>query len=111
MEYDKTQTGLDDLPPTTMVSLNTTAGRGRISLEMHGSEAVFSELSSTYPLKLLSPRISGVGLVYLITYGGGLVSGDYVSLSVDVGPRANLVLLSQACPAHNIFERESYNIV
>ncbi|KAJ6574986.1 UreD-domain-containing protein [Mycena capillaripes] len=79
-----------------MVNLNTTAGRGRISLELHGSEAVFSELSSTYPLKLLSPRPSRVGVVYLITYGGGLVSGDYVSLSVDVGPRANLVLLSQA---------------
>ncbi|KAF8213173.1 UreD urease accessory protein-domain-containing protein [Mycena galopus ATCC 62051] len=72
-----------------------TAGRGRISLEVHGDQAVFSELSSTYPLKLLSPRTHRVGLVYLITYGGGLVSGDQVSLSVEVGSRANLVLLSQ----------------
>ncbi|KAJ6509412.1 UreD urease accessory protein-domain-containing protein [Mycena vitilis] len=70
-------------------------GRGRICLELHGTETVFSELSSAYPLKLLSPRTSGVGLVYLITYGGGLVSGDSVSLSVDVGARANLALLSQ----------------
>ncbi|KAJ6519698.1 UreD urease accessory protein-domain-containing protein [Mycena sanguinolenta] len=72
-----------------------TAGRGRISLELHGEETVFSELSSTYPLKLLSPRTHRVGLVYLITYGGGLVNGDQVSLSVDVGSRANLVMLSQ----------------
>ncbi|KAJ7357237.1 UreD urease accessory protein-domain-containing protein [Mycena albidolilacea] len=72
-----------------------TAGRGRIALELHGSEAVFTELSSAYPLKLLSPRTRRVGLVYLITYGGGLVSGDQVALSVDVGLGANLVLLSQ----------------
>ncbi|KAJ7275167.1 UreD urease accessory protein-domain-containing protein [Mycena haematopus] len=71
------------------------AGRGRICLELHGDQSIFSELSSTYPLKLLSPRTLGVGVVYLITYGGGLVSGDQVSLSVQVGSRANLVLLSQ----------------
>ncbi|KAJ6604527.1 UreD urease accessory protein-domain-containing protein, partial [Mycena vulgaris] len=75
----------------------TTAGRGRITLALHGSEAVFSELSSTYPLKLLSPRMHGAGMAvaYIITYGGGLVSGDNVFLSVDVGLGASLVLLSQ----------------
>ncbi|KAJ7293454.1 UreD urease accessory protein-domain-containing protein [Mycena rebaudengoi] len=53
-----------------------TAGRGRIALALHGAEAVFSELSSTYPLKLLSPRIvcDGVAVAYMITYGGGLGS-------------------------------------
>lgn len=77
----------------------TTAGRGRISLALHGSDAVFSELSSTYPLKLLSPRLhrAGLAVAYIITYGGGLVSGDFVSLSVQVGSGAILVLLSQAC--------------
>ncbi|KAJ7786183.1 UreD urease accessory protein-domain-containing protein [Mycena metata] len=76
---------------------SATAGCGRICLALHGSDAIFSELSSTYPLKLLSPRNerAGLAVVYMITYGGGLVSGDSVSLSVDVGPRANLVLLSQ----------------
>ncbi|KAJ7783654.1 UreD urease accessory protein-domain-containing protein [Mycena maculata] len=74
-----------------------TAGRGKISLALHGLDAVFSELSSTYPLKLLSPRIqrAGLGVAYIITYGGGLVSGDHVSLSVDVGSGAILLLLSQ----------------
>ncbi|KAJ7169758.1 UreD urease accessory protein-domain-containing protein [Mycena filopes] len=80
-----------------MASATSTAGRGRIRLALHGSEAIFSELSSTYPLKLLSPRNerARTGVVYMITYGGGLVSGDYVALSVEVGPGANLVLLSQ----------------
>ncbi len=79
------------------------AGGGRISLSCHGSAAVFSELSSTYPLKLLSPRIAedGVAVVYILTYGGGLVSGDQVNLSVDIGEKAKLVLLSQVSSMHH----------
>ncbi|KAJ6621609.1 UreD urease accessory protein-domain-containing protein [Mycena sp. CBHHK59/15] len=77
--------------------MTATAGHGRISLGLHGSDAVFAELSSTYPLKLLSPRIgrAGLAVAYMITYGGGLVSGDFIGLSVDVGSGAVLVLLSQ----------------
>ncbi|KZT05888.1 UreD-domain-containing protein [Laetiporus sulphureus 93-53] len=73
------------------------AGIGRIVLQMHGSEASFSELSSTYPLKLLSPRIEqrNVSVVYVMTYGGGLVGGDRIDLSVDVKAGATLVMLSQ----------------
>jgi urease accessory protein len=73
------------------------AGCGRIILRAHGSTVVFSELSSTYPLKLLSPRVDedGVAVVYMLTYGGGLVGGDCVKLAVDVGHLATLVLLSQ----------------
>jgi hypothetical protein len=77
-------------------------GGGRIVARCHGSEVVFSELSSTYPLKLLSPRIQqdGVALVYILSYGGGLVGGDRVNLSVDVGFGTTLVLLSQVSGYH-----------
>ncbi|KAJ7225641.1 UreD urease accessory protein-domain-containing protein [Mycena pura] len=73
------------------------AGCGRISVELHGEDAVFSQLAAAYPLKLLSPRIRqpGLAIAYIINYGGGLVSGDYVSLSAEVGPCASLLLLSQ----------------
>jgi urease accessory protein len=73
------------------------AGGGRIALSSYGSNAVFSELSSTYPLKLLSPRISqgGIAVVYILSYGGGLVGGDQVNLSVDIDTGTALVLLSQ----------------
>ncbi|KAG6818042.1 hypothetical protein H0H87_009197 [Tephrocybe sp. NHM501043] len=73
------------------------AGGGRISLISYGSTAVFSELASTYPLKLLAPRITrhGVAVVYLLTYGGGLVGGDQVELTVAVDSQTVLVLLSQ----------------
>lgn len=72
-------------------------GGGRIVVHSHGSDVVFSGLFSTYPLKLLSPRIAqdGVALVYILSYGGGLVGGDRIKLSVDVGSGAILVLLSQ----------------
>ncbi|KAI5835277.1 hypothetical protein K523DRAFT_411638 [Schizophyllum commune Tattone D] len=52
------------------------AGTGRICLSLLDSSAVFSELSATYPLKLLSPRTSppNVAVVYILSYGGGLGS-------------------------------------
>lgn len=73
------------------------AGGGRIVASLHGSRVVFLELSSTYPLKLLSPQINQdrVAVVYILSYGGGLVGGDYVALSVDVQRGVRLVLLSQ----------------
>ncbi|KAL1719582.1 UreD urease accessory protein-domain-containing protein [Schizophyllum commune] len=73
------------------------AGTGRICLSLLDSIAVFSELSATYPLKLLSPRTSppDVAVVYILSYGGGLVGGDRVTLSVAVERGAVLVLLSQ----------------
>jgi urease accessory protein len=73
-------------------------GNGRIVVQNMVSRGhVFSELSSSYPLKLLSPRIARdrLAIVYIITYGGGLVGGDIISLSIDVGPGSSLVLLSQ----------------
>ncbi len=78
-------------------------GTGRIVVSSHGSRATFSELSSTYPLKLLSPRAfdDAVALVYLLTYGGGLVSGDQVNLVVQVASSAKLVLLSQVITIHS----------
>ena len=78
-------------------------GGGRIASRLHGSEAVFSELSSTYPLKLLSPRVThnGVALVYILSYGGGLVGGDRIQLSVDVGSGTSLMLLSQVSSKYN----------
>ena len=73
------------------------AGSGRIALGAQGQTVAFSELSSAYPLKLLSPRISQdrVAVVYVLTYGGGLVGGDQLKLHVDVEDKTILVLLSQ----------------
>lgn len=76
------------------------AGSGRIVLRKHGTEAAFSELSYVYPLKLLSPRLSpeNASAVYVVSYGGGLVGGDRIQLSVVVDEGAALVILTQVRP-------------
>jgi len=61
-------------------------------------------LSYTYPLKLLSPRSSTavqdeaaqrVAILYSLTYGGGLIGGDRIELSLDVKTGTKLLLLTQ----------------
>lgn len=51
-----------------------------------------------YPLKLISPSPSSAQksvLVFLLSYGGGLVGGDSVDLEVKVLPRSKLSLVTQ----------------
>ena len=64
----------------------------------------FSHLEFTFPLRLLAPRGASedatvnaakhdttspvkkcVGILFMVSFGGGLVSGDFVRLNVDVG--------------------------
>ncbi|KAG6381070.1 UreD urease accessory protein-domain-containing protein [Boletus reticuloceps] len=62
------------------------AGQGRITCVSHGPSVVFTELSATYPLKLLSPKLAqdAVAIVYVLSYGGGLINGDHVKIDVNV---------------------------
>lgn len=73
------------------------SGIGNIVLHRLGDSVAFSELSYQYPLKLLSPRItrSDTAIVYILSYGGGLVGGDQISMKVKVESGANLLLLTQ----------------
>lgn len=73
------------------------AGNGRIELTLNGREAVFSNLSYRYPLKLLSPRIyePTVAIAYVLSYGGGLVGGDRIHLAIKIHSDATLMLLTQ----------------
>ena len=72
-------------------------GYGRVVLRNDGSGAVFSELSATYPLKLLSPQLADpeISILYVLSYGGGLVGGDCVQLNVEVYDGARLAMRSQ----------------
>ena len=73
------------------------AGHGKITAQIHSNQVEFPVLAYTYPLKLLSPRMQQerVGVVYMMTYGGGLVGGDRISLTINIEHDARLVLLSQ----------------
>ncbi|WFC97987.1 hypothetical protein MYAM1_000708 [Malassezia yamatoensis] len=73
---------------------------------------IFSQLEGQFPLRLLTPHAScanatlnaakygiapvkGVGVLYVVNYGGGLVSGDHIDLDYDVGSFTRLLLLTQ----------------
>lgn len=88
---------------------SATPGTGRIVVGIApNGEPGLEVLSYQYPLKLISPS-SGAGrsahagpdgkkksvLVFMLSYGGGLVAGDQVSLAVDVRPGARLSLVTQ----------------
>ncbi|KAI3627384.1 hypothetical protein CBS14141_001385 [Malassezia furfur] len=73
---------------------------------------IFSHLEGRFPLRLLTPRASsqnatrnaaaygtapvkGVGVLFVLNYGGGLVSGDHIDLDFDVGSHTRLLSLTQ----------------
>src|ERR1700726_1300207 len=74
-------------------------GKGQIVVSRYGEEdqQVLSTLSYQYPLKLISPR--GLGQpctsVFMMSYGGGLVGGDKIDLSVTIQEDCKLALLTQ----------------
>lgn len=82
----------------TMVPRKPQPGTGE--LEVHGfcGSSSISSLSCTYPLKLVSPpsrTTDHAVLVFMMSYGGGLVAGDRVDLNIGVRPKSRLALLTQ----------------
>lgn len=74
-------------------------GKGHLVVQLlpHAISAL-SIITFQYPLKLVSPSPSAGQksvLVFLLTYGGGLVGGDQVHLVVDVKPNAKLSIVTQ----------------
>ncbi|TIB80993.1 UreD-domain-containing protein [Wallemia mellicola] len=72
---------------------------GNISITSDGYRTYFSDLTASYPLKLIAPTIrSGparIGICYSLQYGGGLVAGDICNLGVKVQDGSTLLLLTQ----------------
>ncbi|KAK0735525.1 UreD urease accessory protein-domain-containing protein [Apiosordaria backusii] len=78
---------------------SSVAGEGHLRAKLlpHGNSGLES-FKYQYPLKLISPsRPSETQsvLVFLLSYGGGLVGGDHVKLKVDVQPKAKLTMVTQ----------------
>jgi urease accessory protein UreH len=82
-----------------MDDVSSREGKGHIVLSQAGdtSSQVLSTLSFQYPLKLISPRLPGQPCtsVFMMSYGGGLVGGDEIDLSVVVESDTKLCLLTQ----------------
>ena len=62
-----------------------------------GNRSVVGRAYASSPLKLLTPRNhGGAAWIYTATYGGGLVDGDAIQLSMEVGRDAMALLSTQA---------------
>lgn len=94
------------MPDNPFATSGSSPGEGEILLNLLAPAiAVLEKLSYQYPLKLIAPAplaIStatqdshNVHTVFLLTYGGGLVAGDKISLNITLAPITRLVLLTQ----------------
>ena len=72
------------------VEKETAAFAGLIEVSLQSSISSATKLFSTYPLRILYPKkvqfdkSVDCAWFYTVSYGGGLVSGDLVPMSVDV---------------------------
>jgi urease accessory protein len=72
-------------------------GIGRLDVECVAARSVVSRAFATSPLRLLTPRSHGrAAWVYTASYGGGLLGGDALALSIHVGTHARAFLSTQA---------------
>ncbi len=73
------------------------SGAGSIAFEKIARRTIVRKALAHAPLRLLTPRNQGqAAWVYTSTYGGGLVDGDHLQLTVEVGQHAEGVLLTQS---------------
>ena len=72
-------------------------GRAYLRFARSGSRTVLERAFATSPLRLLAPRgAASSAWVYASTFGGGLVGGDAIRMTVDVAPAARAFLATQA---------------
>jgi urease accessory protein len=92
----------------------STPGEGTIHLELFPPYThTLSTLDFTYPLKLISPSSStslpyGI-LVFLLSYGGGLVSGDHIFLKIKLESYTKLSLVTQG--STKVFKASAADII
>ena len=105
------------IPPSPFAASTSAPGEGVIRLSLlPPSKQVLTALTYQYPLKLITPdphRATNesqdpVTVVFLLTYGGGLVGGDKIRLRVHLADQTRLVLLTQG--STKIFKSPSRSI-
>ncbi|KAI8625317.1 UreD-domain-containing protein [Xylariaceae sp. FL1651] len=78
---------------------SSSPGEGRIVVKLLPNHiSALENITYQYPLKLISPfpkDDQASVLVFLLSYGGGLVGGDQVNLSIEVQPNAKLSMVTQ----------------
>lgn len=73
------------------------AGTGRVDLRRVGRKTTITRIRACNPLKLLAPRREDQSAwIIASSFGGGLVSGDRIDLSVNLGSGASAYMGTQA---------------
>lgn len=79
------------------LSRSAHAGSGHLGVERVAGQSAVISVWSKSPLQILTPRARGQSVwAFLASLGGGLVAGDDVRLSVEVGAQARCFLGTQA---------------
>ncbi|TDZ22359.1 Urease accessory protein UreD [Colletotrichum orbiculare MAFF 240422] len=99
---------------------SSAAGEGHIIAQLLPNGLSGLEgMAYQYPLKLISPSPAAdqkCVLVFLLSYGGGLVGGDSVNLSIRVRAQAKLGIVTQGhtkifkSPSPDIITRQTLNV-
>jgi len=104
------------LPTSPFTSSNSIPGHGNIRLSLlPPNKPSLTAFAYQYPLKLIAPNYhnspSGhpIALIFLLTYGGGLVGGDKIHLSITIDAQARLALVTQG--STKIFKSPSRSVV
>jgi len=72
-------------------------GRGALAFARVAGATALVRCQARSPLKILVPRQRGRSAwAFLATYGGGLVAGDRIEVTIEVGPGAVAMLSTQA---------------
>lgn len=82
--------------------------------------SALSTITFQYPLKLISPSPAAGQksvLVFLLTYGGGLVGGDQIHLDINVKANAKLSIVTQGhtkifkSPSRDVITRQQLDVL
>ncbi|KAK7749717.1 hypothetical protein SLS53_000296 [Cytospora paraplurivora] len=104
-------------PPST-----STPGGGKLTVQLlPNGYSHLTRIEYQYPLKLITPprnhQQDKSALVFLLSYGGGLVAGDTVSILIDVQAGARLSVVTQGHtkifrpPTPDVVTRQGLNVV
>ncbi|KAI8394127.1 UreD urease accessory protein-domain-containing protein [Radiomyces spectabilis] len=72
-------------------------GRGTLICKRQGPETQFVRIHAQYPLKFIPTKAYAdrLAVVYMISYGGGIVCGDRFDITMEIQPEAILLLMTQ----------------
>jgi urease accessory protein UreH len=99
---------------------SSASGEGRITVRpLPNGQSGLEHITYQYPLKLISPsrspEVRSV-LVFLLSYGGGLVGGDNVNITIEIQSMAKLSIVTQGhtkiftSPSPDVVTRQTLDV-